>query len=82
MILYGSYARGEQDEESDIDLLVLLREIKDFWAEVHRISDIESQVHELFDYKILISAIPARISDFNTKNTPIFLNIKKEGVSV
>ncbi len=82
IILYGSYARGEEDKESDIDVLVLLKEIKDFWAEVHRISDIESKIHKIFNYKILISAIPARISDFNTKKIPLFINVKKEGISV
>lgn len=82
IILYGSYARGDEDEESDIDLLVLLKSIEDFWKEVHRISEIESKVHEIFDFKILISAIPVSVEDFYNKKTPLFLNARKEGIRI
>jgi predicted nucleotidyltransferase len=82
VILYGSYARDEANEESDIDLLILLKDISDFWKEVHQISEIESEVLELLDYQVLISAIPARAEDFYRKQLPIFMNVKKEGVLV
>ena len=32
MYLYGSYARGEQDAESDVDVLVVLNEVPDYWG--------------------------------------------------
>lgn len=82
VILYGSCARGEESDESDIDLLVLLKDIGDFWKEVHQISEIESQVHELLDYQVFISAIPVRAEDFYQKQLPIFMNVKKEGIFV
>lgn len=82
IVLYGSYARGEEDEESDIDLLVLLQDIDDFWKEVHTIAEIESQIHELFEYQVLISAIPAKAEDFYRKELPIFMNVRKEGILV
>ncbi|WP_245859940.1 nucleotidyltransferase domain-containing protein [Spirosoma aerolatum] len=41
MVLYGSYARGDYDEESDIDLMVLLNdENVNTYAELFRLSDI------------------------------------------
>lgn len=82
VVLYGSCARGEEDEESDVDLLVLLKDIDDFWKEVHTIAEIEAQIHELFDYQVLLSAIPARAKDFHEKETPIFINARKEGISL
>ena len=82
IILYGSYARGEQEEGSDIDLLVLLKEINDFWKEVHKIADIAFEISETFDYEIFISAIPETTEEFQNKVTPLFLNIKREGIRV
>lgn len=82
IILYGSAARNEQDRESDIDLLVLLKDIEDYWDEVHRIGDIAFEINDYFDYKIFISAIPESVKEFQNKRTPLFLNIKREGVSI
>lgn len=82
IILYGSLARNEQEKESDIDLLVLLKNYKNYWDEVHRIGDIEFEINSYFDFKVLISAVPALAKDFKSKKTPLFLNIKREGISV
>lgn len=82
IILYGSAARGGQNQESDIDLLVLLDDYENYWDEVHRIGDIEFEINGSFDFKILISAIPVLVKDFKNKRTPLFLNIKREGMSI
>lgn len=34
LALYGSYARGEADDGSDVDVVVLLDELDDFWREL------------------------------------------------
>jgi len=80
--LYGSYARGEQDDESDIDLLVLLSDLKDFWKELKRINEIEYEVNDYFDFRVMICAVPASVEKYENQKTPLFLNIKKEGISV
>ena len=36
--LYGSYARGEADEESDVDVLVVLDDLTHYAAEIDRTS--------------------------------------------
>jgi predicted nucleotidyltransferase len=36
LYLYGSYARGEEDEESDLDVLVVLEQFDHYAAEVKR----------------------------------------------
>lgn len=82
VILYGSYARGDQGEGSDIDLLVLLRDIDDFWKEVYLVEDIAYEVNDSFDWKVFISAIPEDVEMFKTKKIPLFLNIQREGISV
>ena len=34
--LFGSYARGEADEESDVDIAVVLDDVPDYFAEIER----------------------------------------------
>ena len=82
IILYGSAARNEQDQESDIDMLVLLKDIENYWDEVHRIGEITFEINDYFDYKIFISVVPESVKEFQNKKTPLFLNIKREGVSI
>lgn len=61
VILFGSKARGDSDEESDIDLLLLAKEPL-HWKERHRI------VEALFDvemkYSVVISIIVNTVQDW------------------
>jgi predicted nucleotidyltransferase len=82
VILYGSLARGEETEESDIDLIVVLKEMTDFWKEVRRIDELESSLEEKNSFGILISAIPLSLQDMGETVTPLLLNVRKEGVVV
>lgn len=44
MYLFGSYARGDQDEESDLDILVILDHYTDYIAEVMRAGRLASDL--------------------------------------
>jgi len=55
--LYGSVARNENEAESDIDLLVVLKEPFDYFQELRTITDLLYPVQLESDY--LISATPA-----------------------
>ena len=81
VIVYGSYARGDYSELSDIDvmLLVYLGE-----EEIKKISD---QISDLaFDfmmkYGVDISPVITNIDHFNywVDNLPYYRNIRDEGV--
>ena len=78
IILYGSYARGEETEDSDIDLIILLERVPDTCEEVLRIS------RELGDleltYDTLISIIPFEEYEFKSRYLPVILNAKREGI--
>lgn len=84
VILYGSYARGEQDkngEISDIDILILVN------AEDDKIKEFEKQVldysYELdLKYNVLLSPIIESVSNYEkrTEYMEFYKNIKKEGV--
>jgi predicted nucleotidyltransferase len=82
IILYGSFARGEEKKDSDIDLLILLNKKKVTFQDEKRISfplyDLE------FDSGQIISPVILSISDWNDRHsvTPFYKNIQKEGVEL
>lgn len=84
VILYGSYARGEQDENgeiSDIDIMILVdsdeKKIKDIEKDVINYSyDLDLQ------YDILLSPIVENIENYKnrTRYITFYKNIENEGV--
>ncbi|HEX3047544.1 MAG TPA: nucleotidyltransferase domain-containing protein [Bacillota bacterium] len=80
MILFGSYARGDFTNESDIDLLLLLDQVNDICTERNKYQGIISRIS--LKYDTVISIIPIGLDDFSHKKTPLILNINKEGIKV
>ncbi len=81
--LYGSYARGEQTEESDIDVIAIVDLTKEQLAEHRRtVSDFSSELD--LQYGVLLSV---KLQDMETftayRNTlPFFKNVIKEGIPI
>lgn len=44
LYLYGSYARGKQEWDSDVDVLVILDRLESYGAEIDRTSELVSAV--------------------------------------
>jgi len=80
VILYGSYARGEETEESDIDLLILLDKENLLFEDKTKISF--PLYHIEYDTGVIISPLVMSKSKWHTKHsiTPLYQNIEKEGV--
>ena len=80
LVLYGSEARQESDEGSDIDLLVLLRPPFDFFEELRVVVDtlyplqLETERH--------LSAKPAALDEFESGSIQLYRNAKGEGIAV
>jgi predicted nucleotidyltransferase len=77
--LYGSYARGEQKEDSDVDYLVVLndQEIKTL-KEISFISPITSELG--LKYDLWVSAIPFTTRKLASGETPLSFNVNSEGI--
>jgi len=82
VVLFGSAARGEATDESDIDLLVVLRDIPDPGEEFDKVFKIEREIEERFEDKVVISLVLATEAEYRAKAEPLFLNVQREGVRV
>lgn len=80
IVLYGSYARSEQNENSDIDLLIILKQVDSVGKEIDRIVDATYDI--ALDYNTVISVIPISYDDYQSIKSPLLMNIKKEGIVI
>lgn len=83
IILYGSYARGDYNENSDIDIMVLTNltddEIIKYRDEIWNFAyDIECE----YNFTIHLSPILRNIDKYNTRISfmPFYKNVQKDGV--
>ena len=79
IILYGSWARGTATDNSDIDLAIVLEGDVGIGREIDRMIDIITDLN--LKYGILLSVYPVSEKDYTTVNSPLMLNIRKEGVA-
>ena len=78
VVLYGSFARGEATDASDIDVLVVLRGEVDEWAEIKRMSHVTQPI--ALDYEELIAKLPVSLSTYETRQSPLLINVRNEGI--
>lgn len=80
LVLFGSYSRGEADEGSDVDLLVLLEGEVDRWKEYLRAEPIIWPMSLESGY--VLSLMPVNVEDYRSAWKPFLMNARKEGVFV
>lgn len=77
LVLHGSTARGTAEAESDIDLLVLLRDELDYFRELRTVVDLLYPLQ--LDFERVISALPAAIEDYESGTLQLYRNAAREG---
>ena len=80
LLIYGSYARGEAEEGSDLDLMVVLDQAADPLAERERLSELLFELS--LKYDIVLSVLPVGKYALEQERKPLFINARREGVSV
>jgi predicted nucleotidyltransferase len=78
VLLFGSAARDKLDEDSDIDIAIILDEIPDRFAEHERTGDLGSQIS--LDYNTLVSFLFVSEADYQKGRFAIHRRIKEEGI--
>jgi predicted nucleotidyltransferase len=80
LILYGSAARGDSDPESDIDLLVVLGDMRSSWEERARMDDILWRLSQ--EHGTVVSAMPVRHVDVLEARRPLLARALAEGIDI
>ena len=83
VILYGSYARGDYDEDSDIDIMVLAD------VPLQKLGEFSKQIDELcgrllYDYGLVVSVTERDTQTYYryADVLPFYKNIEREGIKV
>lgn len=83
IILYGSYARGDFNKDSDIDIMILTDLTDDEIVEYRdKIWDYAYDIECENNFEIEISPLVKNIDKFNywLEALPFYMNVQKEGV--
>lgn len=79
IILYGSWARGKATRESDIDLIVVLEGKVLPGKEIDRMINVITDIN--LKYGVLLSVYPVSEKEYSSTNSPLLINVRREGVS-
>ncbi len=80
VILFGSQARGDAVEGSDIDVMIVLKGEVNVGDEISRTSQLCSDLSLAYD--VALSRIFTSAERFAYERNPLFVNVQREGVWV
>ena len=75
-LLFGSFAKGEQTKDSDIDIAVISSDIKDTYDDMIKLMALRWNVD------LRIEPHPFKTEEFQANKTPFINEIKKTGVQI
>ncbi len=80
ILIYGSYARDEENADSDIDILLLYRKKIQPGKEIQRISVVLSDLN--LRYQVLISILPGMETDYQNAKGALWQNLQRESIPI
>ena len=79
LVVYGSYARGTETADSDIDVAVVLDGEVRPGREIDRMIDTITDLN--LEFATLISVFPVSETDFSERQSPLLNNLRREGIA-
>lgn len=76
--LYGSYARGDHRPGSDVDVMIMLKDYRNYWDELRRSTQLASDLS--LEYDVTISRLIIKEIQWQESVMPVIRNIHKDGV--
>jgi uncharacterized protein len=81
LVLYGSHARGDQHDESDVDFAIVLRSPDTRPSEeLLRTSPLASRLS--LKYGLMISSLPVSLQKKQASVQGVYKNIRREGIVI
>ncbi|MEM7587935.1 MAG: nucleotidyltransferase domain-containing protein [Acidobacteriota bacterium] len=75
MFLFGSYARGEASDESDVDILIVLEQLEDYGLEIERTGNLVSSLSIELDTSISRVFVSSR--DWREADSPFLSHVRQ-----
>ncbi len=77
--LYGSHARGEAHQHSDVDVLIVLDDVPQYGAEIRRTSELTARLS--LEYGVSLSRVFVSARDWAISESPFLANVREEAVA-
>ena|SRR6185369_13852775 len=79
LLLYGSHARGEARDGSDVDLLVLLDGPVNVGREIWRMGAVSGRLS--LDAGLVLAVLPVSVDEYRTKDSVFLRTVRKEAIA-
>lgn len=78
--LFGSYARGEADDESDMDMLIILDRVDNYYKEINITGNMVAPLS--LEYGVAISRVFISERELNESETLFIRNVRDKAIPV
>jgi uncharacterized protein len=80
VLLYGSYARGEESSDSDIDILIVVYGEFDYGAMIQKTSPLIARLS--LENNIVISRAFISKERYESERSPFIMNVQRESIPI